>query len=108
MTVCLSLGRNLRRQQHDRDTFGMAIKCSHAIVNGKGRDVYKSPITSPSKLSKKGMVAAARDRQTGEILTVDLLNYNQEKYEILTRPVYRDGQILIEDSFDDIRQRSRS
>ena len=42
-------------QKVDRDTFGWAMKCSAARVNGVWRDVYKDPIGG-GKTSLKGLV----------------------------------------------------
>lgn len=67
-------------QQLNRDTNMFAIKCSNATVNGVERDVYKSPITSIAKESKRG-------RFTG-----------------LTE-VFKDGEILVEYTLDEIRER---
>ena len=53
------LRRGQRRallQSHSRDDFGWAMKCSYAVVNGEGRDVYKDPITDKSKKSKRGLI----------------------------------------------------
>jgi nicotinamide phosphoribosyltransferase len=46
-------------QHCDRDTFGWAMKCSAAKVNGQWRDVYKDPIGG-SKTSKRGLVTSGR------------------------------------------------
>ena len=70
-------------QQLNRDTNMFAIKCSSATVNGIERDVYKSPITSIEKESKRG-------RFTG-----------------LTE-VFRDGEVLVEYTLDEIRERINS
>lgn len=43
-------------QSHSRDDFGWAMKCSYAVINGEGRDVYKDPITDKSKKSKRGLI----------------------------------------------------
>ena len=67
-------------QQLNRDTNMFAVKCSSATVNGIERDVYKSPITSSAKQSKPG-------RFTG-----------------LTE-VFRDGEILVSYTLDEIRAR---
>lgn len=67
-------------QQLNRDTNMFAIKCSNATVNSIERDVYKSPITSIAKESKRG-------RFTG-----------------LTE-VFKDGEILVEYTLDEIRER---
>lgn len=54
-------------QKVNRDTFGFAMKCSAAKVNGEWRDVYKSPKGSPSKASKRGLVEVriSKDPETG-------------------------------------------
>ncbi|XP_042233462.1 nicotinamide phosphoribosyltransferase-like isoform X2 [Homarus americanus] len=44
-------------QKVDRDTQKCAYKCSYAVINGEGVDVYKQPISDPSKTSKKGRLA---------------------------------------------------
>ena len=44
-------------QKVDRDTYGWAMKCSAARVNGQWRDVYKDPVGG-SKTSLKGFVTA--------------------------------------------------
>lgn len=41
----------------DRDTQKCAYKCSHAVINGEGVDVFKQPVTDPGKTSKKGRLA---------------------------------------------------
>ena len=40
-----------------RDTQKCAFKCSYAIVNGEGVNVYKEPITDQGKTSKKGVLS---------------------------------------------------
>merc|ERR1719359_1525139 len=41
-------------QRLDRDTFKCAFKCSEITVNGKPSPVFKDPITDSGKSSKKG------------------------------------------------------
>ena len=55
-------------QQVNRDTFKFAMKCSAAKVDGKWRDVFKNPITSTSKVSKKGRLMLSK--ADGEYKTV--------------------------------------
>lgn len=43
-------------QKLNRDTQKFAMKCSYAKVNGKGRDVFKEPVTDKGKVSKKGVM----------------------------------------------------
>lgn len=94
-------------QKLNRDTHQFAIKCSQAVVNGEHRDVYKDPATASSKRSKKGLLSTARNKKTGEIVTINPDNYDDEQYEKIMRPVFANGTILIEERFNDIRQRSR-
>lgn len=41
-------------QMINRDTDSFAMKCSHIVVNGQARDVYKDPIGDKGKSSKRG------------------------------------------------------
>ena len=89
-------------QQCDRDTLRFAMKCSAIVVNGEARDVYKDPVTDSGKASKKGVLSLVRRggmirtvRRTGKAGAVDLL-----------RPVWKNGQLLVDDSFDVIRERA--
>ncbi len=48
-------------QQINRDTMQFAMKCSYAIVDGKPRDVFKNPVTSFAKASKRGRLTLLRN-----------------------------------------------
>ena len=43
-------------QKFNRDTLKCAFKASYVEVNGKGRDIYKTPIDAPGKNSRKGKI----------------------------------------------------
>lgn len=43
-------------QSFNRDTLKFAIKACYAVINGKGIDVYKDPITGSGKTSKFGQL----------------------------------------------------
>ncbi|PIO53284.1 nicotinate phosphoribosyltransferase, (NAPRTase) family, partial [Teladorsagia circumcincta] len=47
-------------QRLNRDTQKCAFKCSHVVVNGEQRDVYKNPVTDEGKRSKKGYLTLQR------------------------------------------------
>lgn len=51
----------------DRDTQKCAYKCSHAVVNGKEVNVFKSPITDLGKKSKKGRLTL--EIENGQFVT---------------------------------------
>jgi nicotinamide phosphoribosyltransferase len=89
-------------QQVNRDTMGWAMKASAVQVNGIWRDVYKDPITSTSKRSKKGVLAVVKDSQ-GNIQTVrqDSLSDNQEN--LLKTVYYNNISITNYFTFEQVR-----
>lgn len=90
-------------QHSNRDTQKFAMKASAACVNGQWRDVYKDPITDPGKRSKRGRLAVVRGAD-GRYETVRL-DALQGRENILV-PVFRNGNLLREDSLTAIRSRT--
>ena len=88
-----------------RDELGINFKASHAIVDGEEREVFKEPITDPGKNSKKGRLALIQ-HDMGDYEVIDHLGVNDTVKDNILRPVYRDGQILVDDTFADIRARA--
>jgi len=88
-------------QQVNRDTQKFAFKCSSATVQGEEMDVYKDPATDSVKKSKRGRLELDLIH-TGEMVTVR----REESYNTLLRDVYLDGEILVEDDLDSIRERA--
>lgn len=91
-------------QQVDRDTLGWAMKASAAQVAGEWRDVYKDPITSKAKRSKRGRLALVKTSRGIETIRADALNGQQN----LLQPVYHNGKLLREDSLTEIRARTEA
>jgi len=89
-------------QQLDRDTLRFAMKCSYIVVDGEGVEVFKDPYTDAGKKSKKGRLDLVK--KFGNYETIKL---NGISAHILSemRTVYENGDILVEDSFDQIRSR---
>lgn len=100
--VAFGMGGELL-QKVNRDTQKFAMKASSACVNGEWRDVFKDPATDPGKRSKRGRLAVVRNAE-GQLATVreDELG-NQEN---LLRPVLRNGDLLINDSLAQVRERA--
>jgi nicotinamide phosphoribosyltransferase len=97
-------------QQLDRDTQKFAMKCSSITVNGEDRDVVKDPITDPGKKSKAGRIQlwksggewiSAVDHPTGwhDKGVGDFVNMLEE--------VYRDGRLVKETTFEEVRANAR-
>lgn len=91
-------------QQVNRDTMSWAMKSSAIRIDSAWKDIYKDPVTSRSKRSKKGRLALVKG-DNGQLKTVKENEMN-EPTDNLLRDVYVDGQLLIEDSLTTIRERA--
>jgi nicotinamide phosphoribosyltransferase len=84
-------------QKVNRDTCKFAFKCSSVITNGEQIDVYKQPIDDPSKISKKGKMKLIKEGD--QFKTV---NESDPREDHLIE-VYRNGKILVDYTFDEVR-----
>jgi len=93
-------------QRHNRDDYKFAVKCSSAVVNGKERDVRKTPMefdedgnyNESFKTSKAGELALTPDMETV---------HPSETDSDLFETVFENGELKREESFDEIRERAR-
>lgn len=103
--VVLGIG-SYTYQYNTRDTFGFAMKATYGEVNGMGREIFKDPITDDgTKKSAKGLMKI--DLKNGAYKLTDQVTWDQEKEGEL-REVFRDGNLLIDQTLSEIRQRVRS
>lgn len=87
-------------QQVNRDTQRFAYKCSQITIDGKRIPVCKDPVTDPGKRSKAG--------------NLDLVQHGNKFVTIVDNPsgisamkeVFKNGDILREASFAEVRKRS--
>lgn len=100
--VTFGMGGELLQKLH-RDMVSFAMKASAIRIDGKWHDVYKNPVTGPEKKSKRGRLALVRG-ESEKPQTVQLERLGER--ENLLRPVYRDGRLLVETSFDEVRRRA--
>jgi len=89
-------------QKIDRDTMKWAMKASEAIVDGVPREIFKDPITDPGKRSKAGRWAVTGT--PGHYEAVKLAELGSR--DNLLRPVFRDGVLLVDDTFSAVRARA--
>jgi len=87
-------------QQVNRDTQKFAFKCSAARVDGKLVPVFKSPKTDLGKQSKKGLLDLVLKGNKFE--TVEGL----DNVGSVLKVVYENGQLIKEQTLDEIRKRS--
>lgn len=92
-----------------RDNHGHAMKATWVEIDGKGRNIFKSPVTdNGEKFSAKGRLAVIHD-EDGELILLNEATPEHEQMSLL-RPVWRDGNFYpgAEETFDVIRARAQS
>lgn len=90
-------------QKLDRDTLKFAMKASAIRIGDDWHDVYKDPVTDPGKQSKRGRLALMRDT-SGSLQTIRESELGEQNN--LLRNVYRNGELLIDETFSEIRDRA--
>lgn len=93
-------------QQVNRDTMKFAMKTSAANVNGEWIDVFKDPITDSGKRSKKGRLRLVRSKVNGEYMTLPEGTYVKEPTEQMLVEVYKDGKLMKDYTFAEVRENS--
>lgn len=99
--IAFGMGGELLQKVH-RDTLKFAMKASAIQIDGMWRDVFKQPITDTGKTSKKGRLALIKDEQN-HYQTIRLEELNNQHNQL--RSVFKNGELLIDESFSVIRQR---
>ncbi|WP_160671545.1 nicotinate phosphoribosyltransferase [Clostridium sp. C8-1-8] len=97
-------------QYNTRDTFGFALKATHAIINGEEKFIFKAPKTDTDnfKKSQKGMCYVFRDGQ--DILYKDQLTIGEQESlpDNMLKTVFKDGILTKEYSLNEIRSKLHS
>ena len=94
-------------QFNTRDTFGFALKATHAVIKGEEKFIFKDPKTDKDnfKKSQRGMCYVYRDGR--DILYRDKLTIKeQEEFkDNLLEIVFKDGHLIKDYSLSEIRTR---
>ena len=86
-----------------RDTFGIAMKATYGIIDGKKLMIYKDPKTDTSKLKKSHKGCCKVYEENGELKCEDgMLEMSNDS---LLTTVFKDGELVREDAFINIRER---
>ena len=95
-------------QQCNRDTLKFAFKCSSAVVDGKERDVRKNPVTASWKSSKAGRLSLVHDKmfETVHGSKWATMSENIGLKDNLVE-IFRDGKVLVDQTFAQIRERAK-
>jgi nicotinamide phosphoribosyltransferase len=108
--VTVGMGGGLL-QKIDRDTMRFAMKASAIEIDAIWTDVYKDPKTDAGKRSKRGRLAlvnngtAWNDYATKTGIETVRREERRERTNLL-RPVFRDGELLVDESLATIRRRA--
>ena len=89
-------------QQVNRDTMSWAMKASAICINGQWQEIYKDPITSQSKRSKKGVLALVKSANNWE--TIKLSELNNQTNQLQT--IFLNGKLCFEQNLMEVRLRS--
>lgn len=94
-------------QKIDRDTLKFAYKCSAIVSDGKLIEVYKQPITDSGKNSKRGRLDLVRSEVAFETVKLGGVTEISAPNTVM-RTVYENGELLIDEDLETIRQRAVS
>ena len=86
-----------------RDTFGIAMKATYGVINGKKLMIYKDPKTDTSHLKKSHKGCCRVYKEDGQLKCQDQLSEMSD--DSLLTTVFKDGKLVKEESFIDIRER---
>lgn len=92
-------------QQVNRDTLRFAMKANALKdADGNWRDVSKTPATDPTKGSKAGRQAVVLDK--GKLVAARLDAIDPADDQLV--PVWRNGEMLVREDFDAVKERSQA
>lgn len=90
-------------QMVSRDTLGMAVKATFAVVNGEGKELFKDPKTDNGvKKSARGLLRV--ELENDHFVLYDQQTAEQEAVGVL-RPVFENSKLLVDEKFSTIRNR---
>lgn len=102
--VVLGIG-SFTYQFNTRDTFGFAMKATYGEVKGKGREIFKDPITDDGmKKSARGLLRL--DDSEGGYRLTEQVAWEDEGGAM--KKVFEDGDLLVDLSLAEIRRNIRA
>lgn len=94
-------------QFNTRDTLGFALKSTNCVINGVEKPIFKDPKTDDgTKKSQKGRVVVLKDGNKYKM--VDGLSINDHVIGDQLQEVFRNGELLVEQSLSEIRNRLKN
>lgn len=105
--IAFGSGGGLLVHEAERDTHSFALKTSEVTINGQTTEIRKVVKTDPTKASKAGRFAVVLPKYSAQLQLINERDLDTNEYNYL-REVYRDGQLLNEQTFDEVRENARS
>jgi nicotinamide phosphoribosyltransferase len=91
-------------QYNTRDTFGFALKSTLCVIDGDEKQIFKDPKTDNGiKKSQKGRVVVFKDGNSYKFVDGFSLNDTVAGDQLVE--VFRDGKLLVKQTFAEIRER---
>lgn len=93
----------------NRDTQEWAMKCSAMQKNGEWFNVQKDPATQSSKRSKAGRVTLYTNEASEYVSGIEgeqPKQWSDKPWVVALQEVYRNGKLLVDVTFDEVRQNS--
>lgn len=91
-------------QYQTRDTLGFAMKATHVEVDGEKQAIFKDPVTdNGTKKSARGLLCVVAGEDGRPTLVQDVTE--EEEKTGLLRTVFLDGQLVVDDTLAQIRER---
>jgi len=96
-------------QKMNRDTQRFAFKCSAIVVNDELRDVYKAPVTDPTKNSKRGKMKLVLEKGwnnfDSKLERLVTAAESDPRHDVM-QTVFLNGHLMMDDNLEDIRVRA--
>lgn len=89
-----------------RDDQKFAMKASAIKIDGEWKDIYKDPITDRGKTSKRGRLGLVQACGLGSCGFQTVPKDVADKQGNILRPVFRNGELLVDEDFETIRSRA--
>lgn len=86
-----------------RDTFGIAMKATYGVVDGKPIMIYKDPKTDTGHLKKSHKGCCKVFKNKGELVCADEYEHLVEDTEL--KLIFENGNLMLDEDFRDIRER---
>lgn len=102
----VALGAGIGICDVNRDTWKYKFMESSVVIDGQRHDVFKAPKTDSGKRSKKGRLVLIKTSEGYRTVQEDDLGVGDPLKQNNLRPVFRDGDLLVDEHFDDIRPRA--